>query len=44
MNLNVESELHRMFKAAAAREGRKMTDVLTDFIKAYVRQRKETKR
>lgn len=36
MNLNVEAGLHDAFKAATAAEGKKMTDVLIDFIQQYV--------
>lgn len=38
MNLNVETELHEKFKAAAALEGKNMTDVLIEFIRDYVRR------
>ena len=36
MNLNVPVELHNSFKATTAAQGQNMTDVLMDFIKAYV--------
>lgn len=36
MNLNVETSLHDAFKAATAAQGKKMTDVLIDFIQQYV--------
>lgn len=36
INLNVEANLHDAFKAATAAEGKKMTDVLIEFIKQYV--------
>lgn len=36
MNLNVEAGLHDAFKAATAAEGKKMTDVLIEFIQQYV--------
>jgi hypothetical protein len=36
MNLNVEANLHDAFKAATAAEGKKMTDVLLEFIQRYV--------
>ena len=36
MNLNVPVELHNRFKATTAAKGLNMTDVLLDFIKAYV--------
>ena len=38
MNLNVEVELHRQFKAATAAEGLSMTDALLKFIDEYVRR------
>ncbi len=36
MNLNVETSLHDAFKSATAAEGKKMTDVLIEFIQQYV--------
>jgi ParG len=36
MNLNVPVAVHNSFKAATAAQGKNMTDVLMDFIKAYV--------
>jgi hypothetical protein len=36
MNLNVPVALHNAFKAATATKGENMTDVLMEFIKAYV--------
>lgn len=36
MNLNVPLSLHNGFKAATAAEGRKMTDVLLEFIASYI--------
>jgi hypothetical protein len=36
MNLNVPVELHNSFKATTAAQGQNMTDVLLEFIKAYV--------
>ena len=36
MNLNVPVELHNRFKAATAAQGQNMTDVLLEYIKAYV--------
>ena len=36
MNLNVPVELHNRFKAVTAGKGLNMTDVLLEFIKAYV--------
>ncbi len=39
MNLNVQTELHQRFKAAAALQGKKMTDVLIDYIRRYVEEK-----
>jgi hypothetical protein len=36
MNLNVEANLHDAFKASTAAQGKKMTDVLLEFIREYV--------
>ena len=36
MNINVEVSLHNDFKAATARRGENMTDVLLQFIAKYV--------
>lgn len=36
MNLNVPVELHNSFKSVTASQGENMTDVLIEFIKAYV--------
>ena len=36
MNLNVPLELHNRFKSVTAAEGQNMTDVLLEFIQAYV--------
>ncbi len=38
MNLNVSMSLYRAFKAAAASQGRTMTDVLLDAIEQYVKK------
>jgi len=38
LNMNVPRDLHDAFKAAAAAEGRQMTDVLMDYIRKYVEQ------
>lgn len=38
MNLNVEVELHNSFKAATAAQGKSITEVLLEFIRAYVRK------
>lgn len=36
MNLNVDSELHRRFKAAVSLAGKDMTTVLVDLMRSYV--------
>jgi hypothetical protein len=36
MNLNVDTALHDAFKAATAAQGKKMTDVLLEYIRRYV--------
>jgi ParG protein len=38
MNLNVETNLHDAFKASTAAQGKKMTDVLIEFIRDYVQK------
>ncbi len=38
MNLNVETSLHNAFKASTAAQGKKMTDVLIEFIEEYVQK------
>ncbi len=38
LNINVEEKLHSAFKAVAALEGKRMTDVLLEFIERYVRE------
>ena len=38
MNLNVDTNLHNAFKAATAAQGENMTDVILEFIQAYVRK------
>ncbi len=38
MNLNVDIVLHDAFKAATAAQGKKMTDVLIEFIRLYVKE------
>ncbi len=38
MNLNVDIALHDAFKAATAAQGKKMTDVLVEFIRQYVQE------
>jgi hypothetical protein len=50
MNLNVETNLHDAFKASTAAQGKKMTDVLIEFIRAlqgrekYRRKKTSTRR
>jgi hypothetical protein len=36
MNINLPVELHNSFKSATAAQGKDMTTVLMEFIKAYV--------
>ena len=36
LNFLIEEDLHAAFKAAAAVQGEKMTEVLLDFIQGYV--------
>jgi hypothetical protein len=38
MNLNVETNLHDAFKASTAAQGKKMTDILIEFIRDYVQK------
>jgi len=38
MNLNLPIELHNSFKATTAAQGLNMTDVLTEFIKDYLKK------
>ncbi len=38
MSLAIHPDLHDAFKKAAASEGKKMTHVLIEFIKRYVKQ------
>lgn len=38
MSLAIDPKLHDDFQAAAAAEGKKMTHVLIEFIKRYVKQ------
>ncbi len=40
LNMNIPRDLHEAFKAATAAEGKQMTDVLMEFIQAYVQQRR----
>ena len=41
VNINLDSALHDRFKAAVATEGKKMTEVLIDFIKHYIQKSRE---
>lgn len=41
VNINLDSALHDRFKAAVAAEGKKMTEVLVDFIKHYIQRSRE---
>ncbi len=43
INVNLEARLHNRFKAAAAARGKNMTEVLLEFIQAYVRASTEPK-
>ncbi len=36
MNMNVDGTLHYEFRLAAASEGKRMTDVLIEFMRRYV--------
>lgn len=38
MSLIIPPALHRAFKAAAAAQGREMTELILEFIKGYVKQ------
>ncbi len=38
MNVNVETDLHNAFKAAAAAQGKSITEVLLEFIRDYVKR------
>jgi hypothetical protein len=38
MNINVDAQLHNAFKAAAAAQGKEMTEILLAFIEQYVTQ------
>ena len=37
ININLDARLHGQFKAAAAVDGKKMTDVIVRFVESYVR-------
>jgi hypothetical protein len=43
MNLNVETNLHDAFKASTAAQGKKMTDVLLEFIRDYVQKHRRNR-
>ena len=43
MNLHVDRKLHAEFKALAAGDGKRMTDLLVAFIKTYVRDHSQAK-
>lgn len=38
LNVNIDEKLHSAFKAAAALEGKRMTDLLIEFVERYVRE------
>lgn len=38
MNINIKTSLHDAFKAATASQGKRMTDVLLEFIQRYVQE------
>jgi len=38
LNVNIDEKLHTAFKAAAALQGRQMTDLIIEFIEQYVRE------
>ena len=38
VNLNIDAKLHRDFKIATVMQGKRMSDVLLDFIRQYVHQ------
>ena len=38
LNVNLDQKLHFAFKAAAALQGRRMTDLIVEFIEKYVRE------
>ncbi len=38
LNVNLDEKLHAAFKAAAALEGRRMTDLIVEFIEQYLRE------
>ena len=38
LNINIQESLHRRFKAACALTGQRMTDVVLELIRAYVKE------
>ena len=44
LNMTVPVELHNSFKAAAAAEGKSMTNILMEFIRKYVEQHQAKQR
>lgn len=38
LNINVDQKLHNAFKGAAALQGKRMTDLLVEFMQQYVRE------
>lgn len=38
LNINIDETLHTAFKAAAALERKRMTDLIVDFIERFVRE------
>lgn len=40
-NMKVPGELHKAFKSACAAQGRSMTDVILDFMRAFVKSASE---
>ena len=36
VNIHIDPELHKAFKTAAVAQGKKMTDLLLDFIESYI--------
>ena len=44
LNMNVPVSLHNAFKAATAARGENMTDVLMEYIKAYVEKHSPNRR
>jgi len=38
LNINVDEKLHTSFKVVAAMQGKRMTDLLLDYMQQYVRE------